>query len=139
MTLSEAVTARCRDVSGIDRTGEAVQAHLEAVLAANRPARLRAARVADADGAARRGAGRGAPAHRCLADRHARGDRCARVDRRARIPATCFAGTAGPIAPARALQELHRLVLPAIAALTRDRELLVRPCGDRGLVGRARA
>jgi hypothetical protein len=26
MTLSEAVTARCRDVSGIDRTGEAVQA-----------------------------------------------------------------------------------------------------------------
>jgi hypothetical protein len=66
MTLSEAVTALCRDVNGIDWNAEAVQTDLNAMLAANRRAsqaqraaafeillaRLRAARVEDADGVA---------------------------------------------------------------------------------------
>jgi hypothetical protein len=66
VTLSEAVTALCRDVNGIDWNAEAVQADIHAMLAANKRAsqaeraaafaillaRLRAARVEDADGVA---------------------------------------------------------------------------------------
>jgi len=188
MTLSEAVTALCRDVSGIDSNGEAVQADIDMMVAANRRAsqaqrtaafeillaRLRAARVEDADGVAyvAIGAGTlvesGAPASplaevmleklpdvlvaarrfadTCLADLPPaaeddgeEADALVSIDQRA-IPHDVFRRhVAADRAGACALHRLRQWVLPAIAALTRERELLVRACADRDLVARARA
>jgi len=184
MTLSEAATALCRDVSGVDWNAEAVQADVDAMLAANRRAspaqraaafevllaRLRAARVEDADGVAHVAISAGtlvesgAPARplaevmltklpdvlvaarrfadTCLADLPSdagQADALVSIDERA-IPLAVFRRHVAADRPgACALHRLREWVLPAIAALTRDREQLVRACADRELVARARA
>jgi len=188
MTLSEAVTALCRDVSGTDWNEETVQADTDAMLAANKRAseaeraaafeillaRLRAARAEDDDGVAQVAicAGMfvesGAPARplaevmleklpgvlvaarrfadTCLADLPPESeddddetDAPVSIDHRA-IPVEVLRRHVAADRPgASALRWLYQWTAPAIAALTRERELLVRACSDRELVARARA
>jgi hypothetical protein len=184
VTLSEAVTALCRDVNSVDWNAGAVQADIDAMLAANKRAsqaeraaafaillaRLRAARVEDADGVAHVAISAGtlveygAPARplaevmleklrdvlvaarrfadTCLADLPPAEDEAeetdgfVEVDGRA-IPRDVFRRYVAADHPgAAALHRLREWALPAVAALTRERELLVRACSDRELVAR---